>query len=696
MKKNKDPNRNVEKAYRPQGMIRLMFALVFLLGLATSCQNDLDKITTTEWNPELAIPFINTDISFLEIIESDSNFIVDPDGRVRVIYSKDSLFEISAKDIYTVPEQEGLSEEISLGLLGIGDDQRQVEVTIENLLDFVDEQARDTLIEYQGQQAVFPPLSLNMEYDSDTVSFEEFVSVDISSGYLVISILNNLPVVIEQLNMEIQNGTQTEPMFGFSFSEIEPGESVSDSVDLDHTSIDNEFMAGLTEFKTESSFPDTVLIDFQDGVLIGLETSSLEIAGGVVRISEQKQITDSREFELDVENMARISHLILKNGELDYTVNSGLPLNSYAILTLSSASQYGNPPQQYLELDAGSSQDGSWDLTDAEFDMTFDPQHPYNKIRVDYELLVLPSQELVAFDSADKVNFQLQAQNFNFSFVDGYLGEYEFAIPQETVELDIDFFEKLEGNLTLSDPEIILEYYNSVGVPSVAALDLIGTAKDGRTRELNPDDFSFLAPDQPGQVSNGQISINKNNSDVVCFLEILPDLFEFEGTALANPGGQQYNFVYDTSRVRVGLEIDLPLRLSTNGLYYSDTVNVNFEESGNQIESGKFYFAVRNGMPLQLDLEFVFLDKQSGEPVHTISLGAINAAEVNSSGKVIAPIKTLLEEEFGKSTFESIRKADRAILFAGLKSSESGSIPVALYTDYEISIRVGMEIRANF
>lgn len=676
-------------------MIRSMLALFFLLGLATSCQNDLDKISTAEWNPELAIPFINTDISFLEIIESDSNFMVDPDGKVRVIYSKDSLFEISATDVYKITEQTGLSEEISLGLLKISDDRREVEVTIESLLDFVDEQARDSLIEYQGQQAVFPPLSLNMEYNSDTVLFEEFVSVDISSGFLVISILNNLPVVMEQLTMEVQNGAQTEPLLGFSFSDIEPGESASDSVNLDHTSINNEFMASLTEFKTESSFPDSVLIDFQDRVLIGLETSALEIAGGVVRISEQKQITDSREFEFDVENMARIGHLILKSGELDYTVNSGLPLNSSAILTLSSASQYGNPPQKYFELDAGSSQDGSWDLTDAEFDMTFDPQHPYNKIKVDYEFLVLPSQELVEFDSADNVNFQLQPQNFNFSFVDGYLGKYEYAIPQETVELDIDFFEKLDGSLTLSDPEIILPYYNSVGIPALATLDLIGTAKDGRTRELNPNDFSFLAPDQPGQVRNGQVSINKNNSDIVYFLEILPDLFEFGGTALANPGGQQYNFVYDTSRVRVGLEIDLPLRLSTNGLYYSDTVNVNFEESGNQIESGKFYFAVKNDMPLQLDLEFVFLDQQSGEPVHTITLGAINAAEVNSSGKVIVPIKTLLEEEFGKNTFESIRKADRVILFAGLKSSESGSIPVTLYTNYIISIRVGLEVRVK-
>ena len=80
------------------------------IALVTSCvkQDDLnfDNLATSDWNPDVAIPLVNADVSFADIagITDPTSLYIDANGRISIV-STSSVFSQTAADFLTIPSQ---------------------------------------------------------------------------------------------------------------------------------------------------------------------------------------------------------------------------------------------------------------------------------------------------------------------------------------------------------------------------------------------------------------------------------------------------------------------------------------------------------------------------------------------------------------------------------------------------------------
>ena len=86
--------------------ITLFAVLIFGLGCTKVDFNNIDDL---QYKGKWAVPLVNAKLSLSNIIENDTNFTVDPDGGVRVIYSEDSIYAYQVNDLVSVPDQDPIN-----------------------------------------------------------------------------------------------------------------------------------------------------------------------------------------------------------------------------------------------------------------------------------------------------------------------------------------------------------------------------------------------------------------------------------------------------------------------------------------------------------------------------------------------------------------------------------------------------------
>ena len=95
---------------------------------------------------------------------------------------------------------------------------------------------------------------------------------------------------------------------------------------------------------------------------------------------------------------------------------------------------------------------------------------------------------------------------------------------------------------------------------------------------INP--FSIAAPglNQIGEVVETEIEIYKDNCNIIEAMKTQPESIGFIANATTNPSGMGSNFATDSSDLKVGFEILLPLWVKAEGFTLRDTLEWNFED----------------------------------------------------------------------------------------------------------------------
>lgn len=671
--------------------------LVFILVVGfISCRKDFDKIIKPAWKPELAIPFIKSVISLNDLIEPDSTLIINPDNSIKVVYANDSLFSADLGDGFDFPEQDVRYESFSMGSLTIDNYSMSSTKSLFDILPYIIGDARDSLIKYEGTTAIFPPFAIGNPIVTQLDTIGEYVSAKLSQGTLKLTLSNNLPVAFDHFHLTITDPLTDSTIADIDIYDLGAGQSYSNSVDLSGKTIGNTFRTEISELSSPGSYPDSVLISFQDTVGVFIEVSDLKVVSGEVIVEDKLLIEETKMVDFTFEDSVKLFHLSTKTGRINYAIYSNIPVPVFVRLRLPSAQQYGDIPIQSMLIEPNIIYEVYWDLELTQFNLTTDPEKPYNRFPVEYKIETESTGQIIQFDSSNSIILEFQPADITFSEIEGYLGEISQEIDTSSTDLNLSFMDYFEGGFTLSDPEIHINYINSAGIPLRFLMELDGIAKDGITQSLNLEPFNIQHPDQPGHEVSGTILIDKTNSSIIDFIGITPRKIRYGGMVYTNPDGQGTNFLTDSSMIRVGVDIDLPIRLQTDKLLFEDTVNINMSgEDITEIEAGKLHFLISNGFPFDVNLDFVILDKQTGLPVEIISMDRIHSAPVNESGKVSGIKESLVSLNMSNATYRNLKAADKCILRTRLSTVESGTIPVALYTNYTIGIDIGIEIQPH-
>lgn len=333
----------------------------------------------------------------------------------------------------------------------------------------------------------------------------------------------------------------------------------------------------------------------------------------------------------------------------------------------------------------------SLNLALADFDFT-DGQQKVNFISLSLEVL-----NPIAL-GGETVTVTTQFRNLELENAEGYFGQRFINIPAGDFDFDIAGISDFTNGLFLTDPSLKLVTTSTLGASLGLELDLDGVNDDGHVVSLDADAQLLAAATSPQNPNTSNIEYNGNNSGIADFLANLPSNILYSGRAEINPPGQsQNNFINKSSGVSADLEVDIPLRFTAKNVKLDEILDVDFfKENPDEVEEITLIFYSDNGLPFDMSVGVSFLEAETGDSLQGFSLPLLDAAPVDGNGRVINPSpQKRVEVKFTKQLVEDLKKCDKLRFVGSLKTGNDGQQIAALYTDYELTVKVAAKVKLN-
>jgi rRNA maturation endonuclease Nob1 len=341
------------------------------------------------------------------------------------------------------------------------------------------------------------------------------------------------------------------------------------------------------------------------------------------------------------------------------------------------------------------------------------PYTTNNDIDIVFNITVIDDGGLVT--SSGDLGINLEVQNIDFQLAQGDFGNQSILLDAGNIDMDVDFWDDIEGDYQFANPQISLQMENSVGVPFQINADIIGYASDGTSAALNPD---ALQPNYPNAVSATNplaidaiteiITYDKNNSDIVDLMALPPsDRLEYMGDITLNPVGAiaptptTPNLISNNSAIGVDIEIDIPLDFTANKLMLRDTIEDLDISDADKIMNAAVVIVTENGYPLDVMIDKIYFTDAAYNIIDEITDNeVIDAATVFTTGANIGEVdpSSIKEVEhqikLTQTQIENLNKTENLIINASVSTS-NGGVPVKLKGDYELKFTLSVQAQID-
>jgi hypothetical protein len=202
-------------------------------------------------------------------------------------------------------------------------------------------------------------------------------------------------------------------------------------------------------------------------------------------------------------------------------------------------------------------------------------------------------------------------------------------------------------------------------------------------------------PISPVNTSVNILSRTSSNSNIVDFIENLPDAITYSVKLIINPMGDQSlgnDFVYADYLVDAKMRFEMPLSFSAGNLAFVDTINFisSPEETFANFKSGTLKLIADNGFPFQLMLTMTLLDENEAAMNVLTSTGILASAVVGQNGRVSQRIESVVDFPVSETTMQALKNTNKIILRAAFTTAQ---FPVLrnIYDDYSIGITLAAD-----
>ena len=363
--------------------------------------------------------------------------------------------------------------------------------------------------------------------------------------------------------------------------------------------------------------------------------------------------TSSKIFSVSTDDASIILKEVNVNSVLNFILRN--PLNTEVDLEvkLLSGTKEGTAVIETYTIEAGApAQEETLDLTNLLLAF-IEPISAANNIELEFTATIKPNGGTVT--GTGNLNIQYQIGDIELIMAKGDFGDQRIEIGLGDINLDIDFWDDIDGSFTFANPEINLRFNNQVGVPIKIDANMTASNSDGITESLdpNPNVAEVITPNYPKTEADVLAGIdvvipyNKDNSNVVALLGLPPSgNISYSGFIEINKklDGTRYdplatdnniNIISGTSSISADLDIDIPLNFNANDLSISDTIDeVDIDDAEKMIKAA-IIITAENGLPLDVKIESINFTDADYNVLSTISgQSIINAAAVTASGDV--------------------------------------------------------------
>jgi len=677
---------------------------VFSLLVFTSCMDeDLSMISNSlDVQPNLAIPLIHSTTTLADLLPDDEHIFSDEDGFIRITYREDSITQVESDSLLQIDNQDPTEESFILGAIDLLDFDIEMEVALLELTDNLPDQTLAVQVSdgialtSQFGSAYFPPISPQSGGVYSEQGSDKFESVLISEGSVSIEIVNNLPIEITSLHLQLRNNIDQSVLGTFFFNDIGAGAMVVSSVELNNTLMFSELDMEVVQISSDGSgsdpFDETTWLPISetDKLDIVISGNTMQITEGIVKFPEQEGPSDSFVFDMDFEDDAEISFIDLSAGNFVYSFES--TVNTVLELTLEIPqllNEMGFAFTEVIQIENTTSigpQSFSLSLDNYSFDFS----GSVNQLQVDYSSHIVGTDAFESYNQNDEIHLSIGVEDLDFSYIEGYFGQMENEIDEDVLDLDVSVLEDIASGIHLESPNLRFTVDNSIGIPFEIDLNMMGV-NEGETILLNGPAMEIASS------ATNLIDFNNTNSQLSDLIALNPTEIFYSGTVLSNPAGNtgEINSISSGTNITIGFEMDLPLHLRIEDAITTDTLTLDFgddseEESSNDyIESLQLKLHTENEFPLDVDVTILFTDSVSGLVLDSLNLELLEAAEVDEEGRTISANIYDSNITLDADQIDALFNANRALLDIKMNSYDSENIAVRLYTDYEFIIGVG-------
>ncbi|MEC8537718.1 MAG: hypothetical protein VXY26_02870 [Bacteroidota bacterium] len=678
------------------------FILFILIIFLNSCNKDI--IETNNWSPELLVPLTNVKLTLADLIPEKGSVVYDDDNFIRLAYRDDNVFSFSTDSLIDFSNQEGISEHYDFNELDINNFSEDIDYTFENVL------SSDPTIQFfaeaAGIQIPFPDEQqvgggvfniLSSELDGlgqSEFNLNQFSEISFISGNLSIGIQNNLPINIENIEVDLQTGIDDIGLL--QFNNIEVGQTNYVSKDLSGYSIDNNIIANFIQLTLQEVDPMSQFILTPDtGIKIFFLIDNIIVSSVTMSFDNQSLTNYETMIDLELDNGEQIHNLELKTGKILYDISSSLNSNITFNLSLPSASLGEDSFQSQQTIFAGSEpSSGEIDISGLVIDLTTDFNQPYNKIPLIFSVFLNSGSDLITLTNEDFADINFSFSDLTIEFADGNFGDYEIDLGGDIVDIDLQIFDDFDSGLILDDPQFIIRVFNSVGVGAS-----INAGLNAFSPNLENAIFNFNevidSPNSFGDTIEQIWNYNKNNSSIDEIIALPPQQIEYFGSANLNGNNSQsVNFIGSDSKMTLGVEVDFPMSLNIANISLKDTIVIDELENVEKIESLSLIMNIDNGFPLDTKLDLFLRDSISNLNLDTLEIANFSSGIIDQDGYLIDSFFSENQLDLNQEEIINFSKSNELVLDVTLNTDENQSI--RLYSDYEFLVNIGMRIKLDF
>lgn len=689
--------------------------MLFLLA-GTSCIKDtydMDKFSKkAHLSPTLAIAAVKGDITLADVVEPGDTVKFDPDNFVRIVFREDSIIEKKLEDFYDLEDLIDYTDTYRMGERSISPFTASLSYTLDQISQRFSPSLRAQFVALNdGLNHPFPAFPSTNLGSRTFTSFSSFENAVLASGFLDVTVRNNLPAPLNSISIQLYNTAGMVPINGaVTIPAVQAGQAQTVTLNLAGLTITNSITAAVTLSGSAGNLTPVKIDLANNNVQVSVAGRDIKVTSGRVILPTQVVETLEKKDTIDFDpgDNIEIDEIKTLTGSFDYTVQSDCPLRAALDFMLPDALRSGVPLFEQITILPNTIQLGTIPISNTLFNLHTDPDQPFNRIPLEYNLVVSSEGNMVNFNADDEIILNLGLSNPSLDYAKGYFGNQAEQIDPDSVDLEIDdILSKISGEYFISSPKITVDYRNSFAVPIELSLAVSGR-RGSNFVNLSLLPMTLASPAAPGTKDiAASYTVDKNNSSLPAFVSLPPQVIRYSGTARMNPlntGNLRNNYVFGDSRFLASLEIEVPLEFRINNLQFADTVD-NFlldDGSGESSVNADDFDMVRidldveNGLPVGISAAISLYDPVAKVVRSTVTASEIiKPAPVGTDGKANGVTKTSTSIEFTREFLSSVNECDKVIFRFACVTSDGGTKNVKIYSDNNIKFRAALVVKPD-
>ncbi len=307
------------------------------------------------------------------------------------------------------------------------------------------------------------------------------------------------------------------------------------------------------------------------------------------------------------------------------------------------------------------------------------------------------------------ISIDIDETDMFYSKLFGSFNTRTLSLLADTIKMPL-FKNSIDGTIYLNDPRLNIYISNSFGIPVSLFFDPLSA----HSSENAPYDVMIHGPglsnpltinapnySQVGQTLETNVLLDKTNSTINDAINILPEEIRYGVEGTLNPGGATpQNFVLDTSRFKVEVEVEMPLELYANNFTINDTIDFEVDtEDVDMVEWFIFKIDAESTLPVAAEVQAYFVDSNN-VVLDSLFQGITEIIPAATPGpppmyKAVDPTYRTIAVTKNASEINKIGDTRKVILSARLNTAGGGNQIVRFYSDNYLQMKFRVQAKLN-